>query len=642
MAKMSRADFEFFKSKVFENRSFHEKRYTARINPKLLRSYYEGDPRKSDGALEDTREEIAQARQQDVRRVSFNKFFPSTATVTASLYPQNPKFIVTPRRTQIDKQDTTLLDFVTYNFNDEISAKVLQSAMNYYYKEMNAKHENQLAILNAWINGFGIIKQGWQFTTQRVKEVDVEQNDSFIGKAKQFMTGKAVNMDKRSDVNESEFIQTDGPFIRSVSPDDIYLDKTRPFGEGKIITQVLDKTLDEVINSKLYDTPPDLIEKIRTSDDDRKIKLKLFETWVRRKDGLFVFVMTDKFDQPLRWQKMDYMFEGFPFEMLRLNVEPKVTYPVSHLSVALKAQRSIDFLLTLQLEQIDRYKSQIGINSKALTKSGRDTLEDNKVGGVVDFKGPITPGDYVNLNTTSIPKDLFAMQDVLNANVQEILTVTGERQSGESTAKTATQAKIAELGNELRTSGMQDQIREFVIKQGNKLAQLLKQFATGPLLFKVTGLNLRDPEGNLVTDFWTQFGKEGAPTLKDNIQGEYDYDIDTTEVARKDLPVVRKQMIEALSIINEAAPLLQAEGVKFNAAEFVKKILANFETIGNVDQFFEKAETPPALPGPEGLPGAEEALPPELSVPSPGVPTPEAIERGAREVPIGIPQEGGF
>jgi len=195
---------------------------------------------------------------------------------------------------------------------------------------------------------------------------------------------------------------------------------------------------------------------------------------------------------------------------------------------------------------------------------------------------------------------------------------------GESENDTATQEKIADYGNQLRTATMQDQVNEFIKNQGRRLLQDLKQFATAPLMLKITGLNELDPvSGKRMSEEWAEFGTENNPKdFKEYIQGDYDVDIDVTNIARRDIGLIRRQMIEVIDSLKSTGLLdmMLQRGVDFDAEEYVKDLLENFETLKNTDKYFRKL---PPMP-PEGM------IPPGVMPPGAGIP------------PGAIPPEGGL
>ena len=610
MAKMTRNDFTFYKDYGTQMHSFHEERFTDIINPALVLRYYEGC-RSVDipDIIEDDRSEPD--------RIKLNKFFPSTNTLLAELYPINPKWIITDRRNTM---------------HDKLSAKVLEGSLDYYYQKINAKRENQKAILNAWFFGFGATKQGWHTD---IRPVSSPLPSYGLGdKVKSFMTGK-----KPEYPDIEYYIEEEGPFIRSISPCDLELDHKKSFDDPRIIKHRITRTLKEVIDCPLYKGATDQDFKnyfTKATDDTRKIEVTLNEMWIKQKDGIWVFTYMDNWAKPLRWQKWGSLQEGFPITLLRLNDEPQVTYPVSHFKVAQRNQREIDFVMSKWVENVSRFKSLMYVNLDKFgsnKQQAKNVLSQNPIGGILYGKGSLTGGDMVNISNETLPRDAFGLLEVLQSNLQEILSITGAKQTGEADTETATEAKIAESGNILRTTGMRGYIKDFIIEQGKKMAQNLKQFANTPEIIKITGLDLMNPEtGQLITDEWVSFGQFGEMSLKEAIQGDFDFDIDFTEALPKDLPVIRKQMMEVGQLLMQAQPLLAQEGKKFEITEWVKDMLENFEAVATADKYITDVSPQGQMSG---------VIPQEQIPPAPGaslgggLPTAQSINRAATQVPVG-------
>ena len=620
MPKLSFSDLTYYKSWLAKARDYHEKQFLQRIDPDRIMGSYEG--RKY---LTQENPLNSSTDQTPVDRISLNKFFPSTATLVTTLYPQNPKFLCTPKRTTPQ---------------DELSAKVLSSAMNYYFEEIGAEQENQNAIVNAWFNGFGCVKQGWRTVTRQVNPPEMIQEPQGLMAKLGGMFGKPKVKETNMEQGDSdEYIEQDEPFLFSIDPRDILLDPDMPFNKGQKVAHRIKRSLEQIKTCGLYkDLGDNFYSSMRTKKDDREIELDLWELWCVEDGVPYVITLCDRWEQPLRYQRMDYLSEGLPFTFLALNVEPKVTYPISHGKIIQNAQREIDYILTLQLKHLDKHRNQVLVNEKALSESGKRTLENNKLGGVVYTNVPVTSGVYSPITTAPIPADMFNLQGILTNQLMELLTVTGARATGASELETATQEKIAEMGNQMRTAGMQKMIKSFITKQGKKLSQDLKQFATAPAIFKITGLNVQDPmTGQLITDKWVEFGTEGNPTsLKDAIQGDYDIDVSMVSTSERELPVIRKQLVDAIGLLSN--PVMQQslamEGKKVRTSELVKDLLKTFDTLANTDKYLEDLPPPPMMPpqmppmGPGGIPAPQPGL---------EVPSPEAIQGGVENV--NVPQE---
>jgi hypothetical protein len=231
---------------------------------------------------------------------------------------------------------------------------------------------------------------------------------------------------------------------------------------------------------------------------------------------------------------------------------------------------------------------------------------------------------------------MFALSQKLEDNIREILTVVGARASGNSKEETLGQEQIADYGNQLRSMGLQDCIKDFMKAQAKKLLQDIKQFATAPIILKVTGMNIQDPKtGELVTDKWVEFATPNSPKmLKEVIPADLDIEVDITEWARRDIAVVRKQLNEFVSqVVMPMKDLLMAQGKVFNAVEFIKDAAKNYETLQNPEKYFIDMPQPASLP-PDGAPGGG-GVPPSPG--APGIPSPEKIATAANAVRNGVP-----
>ncbi len=594
MSNITRGDFDFFRKQLREDRSIHEKMYIQRIEPHKILAYYEGTRIPGDlknSHIATTQQAIGENDELDLSRIALNKIFPATNTVATTLYPSNPGFTAGAKREQ-----------------DEFKANIAQASMNYYFEEMNALEVNQRAIINAWLFGFGVVKQGWRTVFKRKSEVSLIPGDA-KNKVPTLRDRLGITSEKPSSVNvetdnDDEFVALSEPFIYSVPTSDILLDGSQPFDKGKRITHHIRRSLYDVKKSGMYDTSDAFMEKFGTKRDEREVMLDLWEKWVLLPGGWHILTMVDgpagEWKQPLRWDKSPYLSEGNAFKLLRLNLEPDMTYPISHMAAGQRIHRQSDYILSLQLKHIRKHRSLDLFYEKALDTQTKNAIKKNEIGGYGFSSKPLAEGIHTHVGGNTIPKDLFAMQAIVLDNLQEILSVSGARaESGTKKGQdpTATRDKIAEFGNQLRTQTMQDQVNLFLKKQGIKLLQDIKQFATSPVLFKVTGLNMTNPEtGKNVTEEWVEFATENnPPALKEAIQGDFDIKIDATNLARRDTGLIRQQMEQMLGLMGNPVfvQLLQSEGTQFNFTEFLKDLFGNFETISNPNKYFNQTDEEP-------------------------------------------------
>jgi len=628
--KMGYEDFKFVKDKLRDDRTFHEREFMQRIDPYIIDAYYEGMPDNPSRGINNKENAYINFNEISASglRMTQNRIFPTTATLMTQLYPNNTKFLCTPR---------------TSEPVDKLNAKVSEGSINYYWKQMNAEEENKLAIMSAWLYGYGAVKQGWR--TQYKKDYKAqEQQLSLLGRLTSMFKGNPG-------VEETitpDYIDYECPFLNYVNPINLYLDSSKPFKKGRYIHERITKSLSEIKDTGLYEMSDDFYNRYKGDADPRMKQIDLFESWIWWNDELYLCVTCDhvEYQKPLRFQKMPYMAEGFPYQLLAFNKQVNRTYPISHMKVAQRQQRLLDYILNLQRETIEKYKDFTVFSGDAFDRINQERIKANVIGTNVFTKDGFPVSNAVTQVTSgNIPTNLFALQNILDMNIKEILTVLGARQSGESDFDTATQEQIAEQGNIIRSLGLQEEVNEFLKVQGKKLLQDLRQFATTAVKFQVAGINIKDPmTGELITDRYMEFGTMQSPrSLRDVITSEVDIDIDVTESVRRDLPIVRKQLGEIIALAGNPSiqQALAMEGKKIKIAELFQDLLNNFDTISNAEKYFEDIQPPiPGMMGgmqpPEmqGMPMAE-GLPPmsQGPVPMQGAITPEGLEQGINVMP---------
>ena len=234
---------------------------------------------------------------------------------------------------------------------------------------------------------------------------------------------------------------------------------------------------------------------------------------------------------------------------------------------------------------IARWRRQVGINVNALTEEGKKALSANETEGFVKFLKPVA-GNLGNISSDMVPPDLFRVMGIMQDNLQETLQVSGLRMGSAAGEKTLGQDQLVEMGNQLGMSGMEDKVREFVRSQARKLAQLRKQFSTGPSLVPIVGTEIINPlTGKLITDEWLEFGTPENPvTLRQVIAGEYDVEVDIKSAQKPNEAVMMKLFENMMAIIPVMEQKLTEVGQKFDWSKLSKIWLGLYkEFIPNVD-----------------------------------------------------------
>ncbi len=154
--EMQPTDRDYYQKHLEEARSLQDKEFISKIDKDLYKTLYSGRD-----AMKDSYLSSLNASNDVNKYVQLNKIFPATNRALPTLYYQNPRIVFTARKNASD-----------------FSAKILTAVINYDYKEMKIKQENQKVILDAWFTGFGACKIVYQtnFVYKKVEEQDGVKN----------------------------------------------------------------------------------------------------------------------------------------------------------------------------------------------------------------------------------------------------------------------------------------------------------------------------------------------------------------------------------------------------------------------------------------------------------------------------------
>ena len=171
----------------------------------------------------------------------------------------------------------------------------LSSLINKEFGEKE-KEENQLCIIDAFLPyGYAVMKSAFNSRTKKVKLPKV-------------ITGEQKSDSSSSSVEtEAEYIDQKGTIALRQSPKCTYLDSTQPFGRGTRVTFQYERTLEQLKRSNLYNLSQNFIAHFGTKDHDaRKVKIKIYEMFVMRKDKAWKLVWADNWNEELAWVKTEY------------------------------------------------------------------------------------------------------------------------------------------------------------------------------------------------------------------------------------------------------------------------------------------------------------------------------------------------
>jgi len=231
-------------------------------------------------------------------------------------------------------------------------------------------------------------------------------------------------------------------------------------------------------------------------------------------------------------------------------------------------------------------------NEKALSPGQKDAMEKNLLRGLLFTTKPITPGDITSFQSGQVPADMERLMSMLQSNITEIMGADEQMVAGKSSNDTLGQDELARMGTQIRESGMQDKVREWLIDQCRKEGTLVKQFSNAELHIQITGEDYSNHEMGVQTEEqWISFMTETNPLgAKHYLQGEFEYDINIYEAIKPNKQVLRQQYTELMtsSPVVEM-PLLQ-DGCRLRTGLIAKEWIKAFDGIGNPARFIEKLD----------------------------------------------------
>uniref|UniRef100_A0A6M3J6V4 Uncharacterized protein n=1 Tax=viral metagenome TaxID=1070528 RepID=A0A6M3J6V4_9ZZZZ len=606
---LSRKDREYYQGIIKEDEKEHQSKLIGKNMPDKVISAYEGLMNS-----ENTGDSISEATfQQEVKQENIIENWLAIAadTIIPTLYHQVPMPNIRSRSN-----------------GSPYSAEILNGLMRHFFDE-KAKIENQRAIMDAYLAyGFGVVKVGYN---TRVGIAKKKRSNIFTGNVK--AEGKNIDME-----SSDEYVKYERPFIERISPKDCILDWTKEFGKGQRVTFKYTRTLTELIGSNLYSLSQNFLTHFKSkSDDNRNVKLKLKEHWVMIDGFVHKLVLCDEWsEEEIAWAKTPYQW--LPMSLLRFKNPSDTLYSRSHGSIATAGQEELNYENELWKEHIDTGQNLMFVDKKGLDEDGLKTLKTNPTHGIIYTNKP--PGTVAQpVSTNPMSADIYSNIQNVRSYLQQVLSAGGSI-SGDVSAKLATQERNQQLGNALRTSGMQDAIRDFNIDQIRKMVTCLVNYGDPEVTVAITGKDVRDPQsGVLVTGKALVVGGETGLKLKEqiigNVESDYKYDMDMSSAARPDFAVVRKQLMEYATALANMMPMLQGQGFKVNWSSIAKGIGKTFDTIPDAENIIEEM-TPEEQQSFQQQQAQAEM---QKTLQGASAPTEAAIVNGAERVNQGIPQQ---
>lgn len=601
---LTKKDFDYYKGFIGESIEEHRKQMKDLNQPDEVIASYEGRLVENDGQEYVTTGNITE-----------DYLFIATNTVAPTLYYQMPKPMIK-----------------ALPGGSPYSAEVLNGMARAYMADAEKK-EIQMCILDAFLPyGYGVAKIGYNSRRGTAKKPSI-----FTAKTE----GK-----KFEDIESTqEYLKYEKSIVLRHSPNKTYLDHTQGWNKDQRVTFEYTRNLKELKDSNLYPLSSNFLNHFKTQGDgdDRKVKLTLFEHWIMINGYAWKLVYIDQWHEELCFGKSKY--QTLPMSLLRFNNTPDRKYVTSHGNLGYKAQKELDYQNGIWKSHIDHIRRNHILWKDAFEEQDQNTFKANIIDSVIWSNQPLTAGVYQQVSSNPMGSDMYANMENTRAYLKLLLSTTGGK-GGEPDSKLATTEKSKQVGDMMRTAGMQDAIRDFNRDILKKVIKNVIDFGDPKLTIEITKKDVIDPTtGTPITGKKLEIGGDNGFNLKEEIEGDLDldylYDIDIASAARPDFAVIRKQLGEAIQLAVGMRPLLQEKGKDIAIDDLLKDYFNTFDTIPNPQKYIidmtDKEQV--AYKQQQELMRQQEALKNMSAeeaklVKSRGAPTEQAIQTGAERVAV--------
>ena len=518
-------------------------------------------------------------------------------------------------------------------------AEILEAAVNYELREMGFKTQVRLSLLDALFI-YGVLKIGY----------DTEYTYDAGAQAAEKVRAEVEDDDPRAGLEWDNLIKRESVWVKRISPWDFRWDpdikqldpwlsearwvafrSVRPLADVKRDpiyknTYSLEATAtsradaDQASREDQDVRPADRIPGDRTGgevggrqDSVSEEYVVLWEIWCKKDRKLYV--MAEGHDKFLREDDWPFDMESPPFAFMHLHDVPDRNMPLSDFAPWFDQSELLNLTQSMDADAFKRRLNKILFQEGAISKEQLNALQQplnsqfctvKNLDGIKPFKSELSGMDSMPFN-----------QRLIN-DIYQISGLGENQRGGEANAdKTATESKIVEYNVNARLAEEQDRVADWATVAIRKIIQIMQQLYTKQKLAPIIG---HEPQ-------------EWVPYTKDQIQGEYDINVELSPYNPMKAELAIKQITDLIALLSKTAPMgmLPAGNgmmVSVNLAKLVEDLLRQMSPNVKPQEILL-----PLPPQPQPPPG--------MGAPTPGMgmqPPPMGGPPGA--TPGGVPMPG--
>lgn len=493
--------------------------------------------------------------------MSVNLVFALGRALVPQVYFKAPTILVTPEQVGLEQH-----------------AKVLEAVDQILIRQMGMKQQLKLGILDAYLTNLAVFKFGYHSIATEVppargpEPVPEEIQNALV----QLLGEPAVEQIREDDkelkkYSYHDWVRPDAPWMLRVQPEDLLV----PFGAKdihavpwiafRVVRPVEDIKRDptysrirsEVVANVSIDSKensfvesPQHMNRNRASDAV-PTHAEIYEIWDKRSGEVKVIQMG--LEKYLRKEKHGLNINGLPVEILQFNSVGWDFWGES--DVKQIRDQVVEYNETRTMEMLHKKSavSKFFYDKGAISEDDIDKFTEAKLAAIpVDGN----PNTVVSQFSPNMSRDLFAISDVIQDDVREILGFS-RNQAGDFdvSRRTATEASIVQQSIQLRSDERRDQVADLLGHSfQRKIHPMLFDFWTAPRSVQVTGLG-----------GWIKFSGE-------QIRGDYA----VTAIPDSVLPLTKAQRQQAAT---SAMQLFRGDP-RINQRSLFQWVITQFEDMG--------------------------------------------------------------
>jgi len=494
-----------------------------------------------------------------------------------------------------------------------LGAEILENALNYELKAMRFKAQAKRAIMDA-LFCYGVIKVGYHTEyTYNPAQTPLEIQEAELAGRSDRETLEWNASVKR----ESVWAIRVDPWDFRFDPDIKMLDEE--LSQCRWVAFRSIRPLDDVKSDPLYknttllegtaypdDFDSDEGKKSSQQDALEEPYVILWEIWDKKEQK--IYVIAEGHDDFLREDDWPYDMDGFPCSFLAFNDLPtfrryrgipqerrvRGPLPISDLAEWHELNHIVNITESMAVESYKRKLDKLAVQEGTIDDEELVNLTKPLSKGVVKMKD--LAGIKELKSTPSSGEENALIQRMMNWVFQ--ISGVSAQQRGVNTESTATQSNIVQSHVEARQAESVDRVKDWALVVIQKLAQLMKQFFDKERIVPVIGRE----------DF------EWIPYTRENIQGEYDINIELLPYDPTKKEVKVKQLTDLLAIAlkfpNGTIPNGMGGFTQVNVAKLIEMLFREMVDGVSIREFLSPSIAPPANPAgmppgsaPSGAPG---------------------------------------